>query len=270
MIMERFIGYINSSLPDVPGDEILFSFKRMTLDEMNLRFNEVSKRGIEDRQVIEDLIISEHPDLPKEYEEYRKKQLKAKKTKKLVVRNVAGSVIYLLALVAVYLLLSFATHAWDMTWAIIVDGVLLWVVYLLSIGVRFFTSLRKIFHIFARICLAGAVIVAMVAAYLLIVAVSDIPRSWLIVIAGLIVMFVCDGVFAVAAKHRLALINWLIYIPVIATFIFIIIGALSVLPWTIAWIIIPLSLVIDLVIILTAVGKNKLEKMEVADTWNEN
>lgn len=268
--IERFIDHLNNDLPDVPGDEIMFSFKKKTLDEMNRRFTEVSKRGLNDQKVIEDLIIGEHSDLRSEYAEYHDKQLKEMRTKKLVLRNIIGSVIFLLALVAVYLLVSFATHAWSMTWAIIVDGVLLWVVYLLSLGVKFFTSLKKIFHIFARICLAGAVIVAMVAVYLLTVAVSDIPRSWLIVIAGLIAMFLSDGVFAVAAKHRLALISWLVYIPVIATFAFIIIGALSIMPWGIAWIIIPLSLVIDLVIVLTAVGKNKLEKMEVDDTWNEN
>ena len=268
--MERFIDYINFSLPDVPGDEIMFKFKRKTLDEMDQRFAEVSKRGIDDQKVIEDLIISEHANLEKDYSEYREKQLKKRRAKRLLKGNVIGSVIFLLSLVGVYLLVSFATHAWNMTWAIVVDGVLLWVVYLLSIGVKVFASMRKIFHIFARIFLAGAVIVAMVAIYLLVVALSDLPHSWLIVIIGLIAMFVSDGVFAVAAKHRLAIISWLLYIPVIATFLFVIIGALSILPWGAAWIIIPLSLILDVVIIVSAIGKNKLEKMEVEDAWNEN
>ena len=72
------------------------------------------------------------------------------------------------------------------------------------------------------------------------------------------------------ARKTLAIINWLVYIPVIAVFIFIVIGVLAVMPWKIAWIIIPLSLILDLAIILISIGKNKLEKLEVADTWNEN
>ena len=56
----------------------------------------------------------------------------------------------------------------------------------------------------------------------------------------------------------------------IATFLFIFIGALSILPWGAAWIIIPLSLIVDVGIILSAIAKNKLEKMEVTDAWNEN
>ena len=89
-------------------------------------------------------------------------------------------------------------------------------------------------------------------------------------IFGLIAMFLCDGVYAVAAKHRLAILTWLLYIPVISVFVFVAIGALAIMPWNIAWIVIPLSLILDLAIILIAIGKNKLEKLEVADTWNEN
>ena len=268
--MERYIEYLESALPDIPGDDILFSFKRKTLDEMTQRANEVSSRGLNDEKVIDDLIISEHADLNREYTAYREEQIRIRKSKQFLTRNIVGSVIYLLSLIGVYLFVSFVTHAWDMTWAIIADGVLIWVVYLLSVGVKFFTSMRKIFHVFARICLAGAVIVAMVALYLFVVAVADLPHSWLIVILGLILMFVSDGMFAVIAKHRLAIISWLIYIPVIATFLFIFAGALSVLPWGVAWIMIPLSLILDVGIILTAIGKNKLERMEVADAWNEN
>ena len=268
--MERFIDYINASLPDMTGDDILFSFKRKTLDEMDRRAAEVATRGVDNRKVIEDLIVSEHPDLMNEYAQYRVSELKNRNSKRFVKRNIIGSVIYLLALIAVYLLVSFITHAWAVTWAIIVDGILLWVVYRLAIGVKAFTSMRKIFHVFARICLAGAVIISMVAVYLFVVAVADLPHGWLIVIFGLIMMFAADGAFAVIAKHRLAIITWLVYIPVIATFMFICIGALSILPWGAAWIIIPLSLIIDVVIVITAIGKHKLERMEVADAWNEN
>ncbi|MBR6393105.1 MAG: hypothetical protein IKS12_07435, partial [Eubacterium sp.] len=189
-----------------------------------------------------------------------------------LILNIIGSAIYLLLIIVVYLGVSFVTKAWNMTWAIVVDGVLLWVVYLLSLGVRKFTSMKRIFHIIARAFLAGAIIVSTVAVFLFVVAVTDntTPNRWLIVIFGLMAMFVFDGLYASVAGHRLAIINWLLYIPVIATFLFIIIGALAIMPWSVAWIIIPLSLILDLAIILIAIGKNKLEKLEVADAWNEN
>ena len=268
--MEKFIDYLNAALPDIPGDDILSAFKRKTLEEMELRAREVESRGLGNPTVIGDLIVSEYADVDERYKKYRKEQEILRSTKRFFVRGVLGSVLYLLSLVTVYLLVSFATHAWDMTWAIITCGVLLWVVYLLWVGVKTFAAKRKIYHIFARMFLAGAVIVFMVAVYLCVVALADVPHGWLIVIAGLIAMFACDGAFAVIAKHRLAILSWLLYIPVITTFLFIIIGVLSILPWSVAWIIIPLSLVLDLGIVIAALGRNKRERTEVADAWSEN
>ena len=76
--------------------------------------------------------------------------------------------------------------------------------------------------------------------------------------------------FAEITKARLRIIYWLIYIPVISVFLFIIIGALDILAWSVAWMIVPLSLVVDLIIIYAAIRRNRAERMEVADIWNEN
>ncbi len=272
--MESFIEYVNSALPekDKRNNGILFKFKKKTLDEMTQRAIEVSARGLNDRKVVEDLIISEHSDLAAEYEEYYKKATASQRAKRAVIMNVVGSLIYLLTLVVVYLGLSFATQAWNMTWAIIVDGILLWVVYLLSLGIKKFTAMKRIFHIFARILLGGAIIITTVAVYLLLLAVTDntVENRWLVLIFGLIGMIVCDGAYASLAHHRLAILNWLLYVPVIATFVFIVIGASALMPWNVAWLIIPLSLLVDFVICFTAISRNKHDKMEVADTWNEN
>ena len=268
--MERFIDYINSALPDRAGDKLLYKFKKKTLDEMNQRALEVTGRGgIQSRRVIEDLIISEHPDLVGEYTAYHDKETAAARARRAVIGNVLGSIIYLILLVTVFLATSFATQMWKYTWIIIVDGVLLWVDYLLALGIKKFVSMKRIFHIFARLLLFGAVVIAMVAAFLFVVALTDLPHSWLIVIAGLILAFLCDGIFASATKARLAIIHWVLYIPVIATFLYIMLGVLGVVAWGIGWMLIPLSLVLDLILILAALNRNQAEKAEVADIWNE-
>ena len=268
--MESYISYINSALADKPGDKLLYKYKRKILEEMTVRANEISSRGLSDRKVIDDLVVSEYPDLEGSYAEFYKKETAAMNRKRNIILNVIGSAIYLLAIVVIFLGVSFATQKWNMTWAIVVDGVLLWTVYLLSLGVQSFAAMKKIFHIFARICLMGAVIVFGVAAFILIVAITDIQGSWLILMFSLIAMFLSDALFCTMHKHRLAIFYWLIYIPVISVFVFIIIGAAHLIAWRFAWIFIPLSLIVDLVIILFAIGKNKLSSLEVADTWNEN
>lgn len=268
--MDRFISYINSALPDKKGDKILYNFKKKTLDEMNARAVEVNSRGgITERRVLEDLIISEHSDLAAEYTAYHQKKKAEIRARRSIIGNIIGSVAYLLLLVTVFLFISMTTHMWRMTWIIVVDGVLLWIVYLLGLAVQKFASMKRIFHIFARIALFGAVVNFMVALFLFIVAVTDLLHSWLLVILGLILAFLCDALFATFTKAKLRIVYWLIYIPVIATFLFIIFGAMNWLAWSVAWLMIPLSLVLDLIIIVAAIAKNNAEKMEVTDIWKE-
>lgn len=269
--MERFVQYINSALPDGRGGELLYRFKKMTLDEMNARALEVTGRGgIQSPKVVEDLIISEHADLVSEYNAFEARETAKIKEKRSLLGNVIGSAIYIVLLITAFLGISMATGLWRYTWIIVVDGILLWVVYLLGLGIKKLVSMKRIFHFFARILLFGAVVVTMVAVFLMFVALTDLPNSWLLVIIGLILAFLCDAAFAEIIRARLRIVYWLIYIPVISVFLFIIIGALGVLSWSVAWMVIPLSLVVDLIIIYAAIRHNRAERMEVADIWNEN
>ena len=269
--MERFIAYINDALPDKKGDKILYQFKKKTLDEMNSRAVEVDSRGgISERKVLEDLIISEHSDLAGEYDAYHRKKTAEIRARRGVIGNIIGSVAYIILLVTAFLFVSFATHMWQTTWIIIVDGVLLWVVYLLGLAVKKLSAMKRIFHIFARIALFGAVVVFTVALFLFIVALTDLPHSWLLVIVGLILAFLCDALFATVTKAKLRIVYWLLYLPAIATFLFIIFGVMHWLAWSVAWLMIPLALIIDLIIIVAAIAKNQSDKMEVADIWKES
>ncbi len=268
--MEQYISYINQVLPDKHGDSTLYKFKKKTLDEMTERANDVAAHGLSNRKVLDDLIISEYADLAEQYQAYSKKEHESQHLRRKVIGNIVGSLIYIIAAVVVFLGVSMVTHAWAKTWVIIVDCILVWVIYLLSLGINKLISMKKIFHIFARLLLFGAVVVATVAVFLLVVALTDLPHSWLIMIAGLAAAFLCDGIFATVTKSRFAIFYWLLYIPVVATFVFIIIGALHIISWGVAWLFIPLSLVLDLIIIVAAVAKNSKDKTEVYDSWNEN
>ena len=81
--MESFIDYINSALPDQKGDSILYKYKRKVLEEMTQRANEVTSRGINNCQVVDDLIISEYANLKEDYKEYYKKEKAAQIQKKI-------------------------------------------------------------------------------------------------------------------------------------------------------------------------------------------
>lgn len=268
--MERFIDYIENALPDRPGDPVLFQFKRKILDKMTELDGVVAARGLKDEKVREDLIISEYPDLPRAYAAFYAKKTEKQRSKRALIANVAGSAVYILLLLIVFLSVSFITQEWGSTWVIMVDGILLWIDYLLLLGVAKITSMRRAFHIFARLLLGIAVIVCAVAAFLVCMAVLHLPHSWLIVIAGIAAIFVADSIYITLTKQKLAVIFYLAYIPAFAAMLYIILGALGIMPWAPGWVMIPLSLLIDATIIAALVIRNKKIAREVAKHWNED
>lgn len=267
--MENFYQYIERSLPNKPNDPVLYKYKKRVLDEMSNRANELSSRGLTDKRVIDDLIISEYEGIADDYKEYAQGKALKKKRKALLIGNILGSIVYIFMLIIVFLGIGFSTHYWHPAWVIIVDGVLLWVAYLLSLGINRVLDMKRIFHFIARILLAIAIVVLFVAIFIFLMAVMHVPHAWVLVFVGLFAMFLGDGLFASLTKQKLAIISWLMYIPAMSAMLFVILGGLSIVSWATGWIMIPLSLLLDAIIMYIAYKKNTSYKEEVVDTWQE-
>lgn len=268
--MERFYEYIEKALPDKRGDKVLYKFKKDTINEMTLRANELTARGLKDKDVISDLIISEQKDIVNTYKAYAIAKRERDRHRRFLVGNIIGCVVYVLMLVVIFLGVSFSTGAWNMTWVIPTDGLLLLISYLMTLGINRIIGMKRIFHIFARLLLASNIVVISVALFIFMMAILHVPKSWVIVFGGLLAMFVADGTFATATKQRLAIINWLAYIPAMSAMVFVILGALAITKWSVAWFVMPLALLIDLIIILVSVRRNNRIDEEVIDAWKES
>ncbi|MCH5317008.1 MAG: hypothetical protein J1E05_03460 [Eubacterium sp.] len=268
--MQQFIDYLDHALPDDYGNKILYKFKRKLLDEMNARYLEVSRRGITNQKVITDLIISEHADIKAEYRKYSSEIMAKKRAKNRVIIRIIGSAVYLVGLLIVFLLVSIPTEAWGRTWVIPVDGLLLWICYLLTLGVAKITSFKKIFHIFARILLGFDVMLFFVAAFLLVFGAFRISIGWVLIIMGVAAVLIADSAYIHFTKVRFAIINYLIYIPIIATMFYIILSAMHILSWGTGWLLIIMSLFVDVIFMYASALRNRRYKQEVIDTWQEN
>lgn len=268
--MKEFIEYLDEKMPDKKGDKILFQFKRDLLTQMNERYMEVSSRGIDNKAVFCDLVMSEHTDLKKEYDEYYKKATASERRKKRVIGNAIGSVVFIFACLIAFLFVGFTTQNWGECWVIMVDGILLWVTYLLSLGVIAISKLKRIFHIFARILLALGVMTLTVAVFLLSMAVLHVKFAWLIVILGLIAMFVSDLAYVTIRKQKLAIIYYLAYIPVIFTMLFIMVSSVGIMPWDKGWLLVPIGVLVDVFIVIGELLESKHFEKEMMNSWKEN
>lgn len=270
MFMEKFIHYIEQALPDHSEEPLLFQFKKKTLDEMNALSATIEKRGLKDKTVREDLIISEYPDLPGSYEKYYAEKTAEAKSKRNLFMNIVGSAAFILILIIVFLASGFISNDWGHMWVLLVDGFLLWIDYLMLIGVKKITSLSRIYHIFARILLGMAVVVFSVAVFLVAMVFFHVASSWLIVIGGIAAIFVADSIYITVTGQKLTVIFYLVYIPAIASMLYIILSVMGKIAWTPGWVMVPLSLIIDVAVIAALVIRNKKAAMEVAKYWNED
>ncbi len=268
--MEKFYQYIDSALPDSGRNKLIYKFKRKTVNEMTERANQLTARGLKDDSVISDLIINENSNLAAKYREYAYKETKAEKRKKSLIGNIAGSIAYLLILIICFIGISMMTQQWDKTWVMVVDGILLWVVYILTISINRILETKQIFHIFARVLLAMEIVIISVIIFIFMLGILNTPHSWVTIFVGLFLMFLSDGLFASLTKQKLAIFSWLGYIPAMAAMLYIILGGLGILAWSIGWLIIPLSLFIDLLVVIITINKNTSYKEEVDDGWKES
>lgn len=114
------------------------------------------------------------------------------------------------------------------------------------------------------------VVIIAVIVFIFLLGIFHTPHAWVTIFVGLFLMFFADGLFATLTKQKLAIFYWLAYIPAMAAMLYIILGGLNLLAWAAGWVIVPLSLLIDLIIIIMVIHKNTSYDEEVVDAWKEN
>ncbi len=242
--------YIESVFSDVPYDDVLLQFERELLAEWEETRARVTKAGLADENVLFDLFLSNHPDLHGEYAAYRKNEQKKRREKRRHGFLIKATPVWYLLMVAVYLGVSFLTRSWRESWLIIIGFVTVWVDTVGLLMVCEIASKRRLFHPIARILLALSVMMTTTLVYLIGLMLFAIPRFWVVFPAGVFLMYCADAVFARLTGQKLRVINYLIYVPAAAPMIYVVLAGLYLIPWHPGWLIVPLSVVVDILIIV--------------------
>ncbi len=272
--MKNIIDYIDAAFDSEQERESIYKFKQNLVAELTDRANELTHSGLDDENVIYDLIVSEHPDIKEEYKE-EQRELKAKKRKShTAVLRVIGSVLYFIAAAVIYLGISFLTDAWNRTWVFITGAVLVYVTYLMFLSIGALTKRRSVFHPLSRILLALNIFIYATIIFLVLTVIFSVKGAWLVYIFAVLAMMTADGIYAEKAAERFAIFFHIAYIVPAAAMFYIILSALNIIPWHPGWIMIPASLIIVLAVIMIRISihnKDKeLEETEDDSEWKEN
>lgn len=270
--LKIFIDKIENEFKDVKYSEILYQYKRRLLDEMNDRACDVRQAGLQDESVIEDLILSEYPNIREDYNRYyaaeKRRRKEALEHKLLLI----GTPLLIILSVAVYIVLGILFKAWSGNWLIIVGTVFTMCILCMLAGIRKLMRLKKIFHPIARLLAAGCVMLVAVFVFLLCGVTIGWSATWPIIPGGVIALLLGDLAFAFLTHQKFAMINTFIYLPAIFTMLYIILAAFNIVSWGRGWALIFLGVAVDAIIgLLILLNNAKYKyKQEVEDVWKEN
>ena len=117
--------------------------------------------------------------------------------------------------------------------------------------------MRRVFHPIARVLIVGCVMLFMVFAFLFqLMMLPEDAVVWPVLPAGVALSLVTDLIFAYTTKQKFRTISFFVYMPVIATMLYIILAAYSIISWVSGWPLILLGLVVDIIYIISVVMSN--------------
>ena len=115
---------------------------------------------------------------------------------------------------------------------------------------------HKKFYAIMRALVAGSVMVGTQFLFLFIRILFDNEQAYLIFLFALAMMFIGDLVLATVTKQRLVFVNYLITIPLVFIFAFVIFGLITGL-WSVGRILIIIGFVLDIGVIIQLAIRNK-------------
>lgn len=265
-----FTDYIENSFEGVKETPALYKFKQEKIAAMSERANALISSGLKDTNVLHSIIISENPDLKEEFKalmKERKAQSKKEKLRKVAILGVLG---YVLSLVIAFLSVSFISGAWAKTWLILVSGILL------PIGLGCILVTKKgakkqgAFSALSRLTLAGGLFIITTVIFLCLLVLTNIQGSYAIYLFCVIAALIADALYAKATKQKFAIVTYLIYIPIIAAIVYVVLGFFSVIPWHPGWLIVVGALLFDIVMVMVKVATGVKSNNEELEEWNED
>lgn len=270
--MVSFQDHIDKALVGLAEKETLYEFKKHLLNEMTDRANSLIQKGLTDDKVINELIISEYPHIKADYIKVLREEKARKRAARIGLLTASGIAAYVLVLTAIYLSVSFITNLWGKTWLIMVGGIFAMLLGGIFLIARRSVKSKGVFRPLSRVFLAIGVFIIATFIFLCLEMLTQASSAWLIFLFAVIAALVTDSVYAALTKQHLAIINYMVYIPVAAAVAYIALSIAGFMPWHPGWLIIVFAVVAD-IFIATAliVGNGKYMKNgEVLDLWNED
>ena len=232
---ERFKRYLEQQFRAIRPTLAAAEYREKMLKQLMDRAQELRIKGMDDEDLIYDMCIDELGDFGATLAAFDEQEHKVANAKRNALLGAVCGVGAVLALVVIYLIVSFLVpNSWGLTWLILVGGAFAGVIAFSVVLLVKFGKAKK--YIAMRLMPPVVIVLLCVYLFLLLQLVAGVERAWLTFLVMVMMIAVFDGVMAFITDFKFRWIELPIVIEVFCVMLYVIIGiAAGAAFWTPGW-----------------------------------
>ena len=250
---ERFKRYLETEFRAIAPTLAAMEYRQQMLKQLMDRAQELRIKGIDDEDLIYSMCIEELGDFRSTLVAFEEKEHKVENAKRKGLFIGVGVVGAVLLFVLVYLLVSFFTRAWALTWLILVGGAFAGVIAVACLLTVKFGKAKK----FVAMRLMPPVVIALVCVYLflLLQLVFKVEMSWLIFLVMVIVMLGFDTLLADATNFKFRYVELGVFMEVFCVLLYVILGLTVPDFWHPGWVLCLVGIIASIIMAIILIKK---------------
>lgn len=232
---ERFKRYLEQQFRAIRPTLAAAEYREKMLKQLMDRAQELRIKGMDDEDLVYDMCIDELGDFGATLAAFDEQEHKVANAKRNALLGAVCGVGAVLALVVIYLIVSFLVpNSWGLTWLILVGGAFAGVIAFSVVLLVKFGKAKK--YIAMRLMPPVIIVLLCVYLFLLLQLVAGVEMAWLTFLVMVMMIAVFDGVMAFITDFKFRWIELPIVIEVFCVMLYVIIGiAVGAAFWHPGW-----------------------------------
>lgn len=232
---DRFKRYLEQQFRAIRPTLAAAEYREKMLKQLMDRAQELRIKGMDDEDLIYDMCIDELGDFGATLAAFDEQEHKVANAKRNALLGAVCGVGAVLALVVIYLIVSFLVpNSWGLTWLILVGGAFAGVIAFSVVLLVKFGKAKK--YIAMRLMPPVIIVLLCVYLFLLLQLVAEVEMAWLTFLVMVMMIAVFDGVMAFITDFKFRWIELPIVIEVFCVMLYVIIGiAVGAAFWHPGW-----------------------------------
>ena len=269
---ERFKRYLEQQFRAIRPTMAAMEYREKMLRKLMDRAQELRIKGMDDEDLIYDMCIDELGDFGATLAAFDEEEHKVANAKRNAVLGAVCGVGAALALVVVYLIVSFLVPgSWGLTWLILVGGAFAAVIAVAVVLLVKFGKNKK--YIPMRLMPVVVIVLLCVYLFLLLQLVAKVDMAWLVFLAMVIMIAAFDAVLAFITEFKFRWVELPVAIEIVCVMLYVILGiVLGSVFWHPGWLLclggVVAAIAETIAIIATRNSKkDKKEKSRLTDKY---